>query len=87
MKFTPDRPKAQLGITKTADVGNYTFGTAKDVVYTITVTNNGEADAENVKIEDILPDGMTFRENSGAYGILTLSDGTTKILLPLIQKH
>ena len=78
VKFTPDRPKAQLGITKTADVGNYTFGTAKDVVYTITVTNNGEADAENVKIEDILPDGMTFRENSGAYGILTLSDGTTK---------
>ena len=76
--FTPDTPKAQLGITKTADVGNYTFGTAKDVVYTITVTNNGEADAENVKIEDILPDGMTFRENSGAYGILTLSDGTTK---------
>ena len=78
VKFTPDTPKAQLGITKTADVGNYTFGTAKDVVYTITVTNNGEADAENVKIEDILPDGMTFRENSGAYGILTLSDGTTK---------
>ena len=78
VKFTPDVPKAQLGITKTADVGNYTFGTAKDVVYTITVTNNGEADAENVKIEDILPDGMTFRENSGAYGILTLSDGTTK---------
>ena len=76
VKFTPDVPKAQLGITKTADVGNYTFGTAKDVVYTITVTNNGEADAENVKIEDILPDGMTFRENSGAYGILTLSDGT-----------
>ena len=78
VKFTPDRPKAQLGITKTADVGNYTFGTAKDVVYTITATNNGEADAKNVKIEDILPDGMTFRENSGAYGILTLSDGTTK---------
>ena len=78
VKFTPDVPKAQLGITKTADVGNYTFGTAKDVVYTITVTNNGEADAENVKIEDILPDGMTFRENSGAYGILTLSDDTTK---------
>ncbi|WP_277286227.1 SpaA isopeptide-forming pilin-related protein, partial [Ruminococcus callidus] len=78
VKFTPDVPKAQLGITKTADVGNYTFGTAKDVVYTITVTNNGEADAENVKIEDILPDGMTFRENSGAYGILTLSDGTTE---------
>ena len=78
VKFTPDVPKAQLGITKTADVGNYTFGTAKDVVYTITATNNGEADAKNVKIEDILPDGMTFRENSGAYGILTLSDGTTK---------
>ena len=78
VKFTPDVPKAQLGITKTADVGNYTFGTAKDVVYTITVTNNGEADAENVKIEDILPDGMTFRENSGAYGILTLSDDTTE---------
>ena len=78
VKFTPDTPKAQLGITKTADVGNYTFGTAKDVVYTITVTNNGEADAENVKIEDILPDGMTFRENSGAYGILTLSDDNTE---------
>ena len=78
VKFTPDTPKAQLGITKTADVGNYTFGTAEDVVYTITVTNNGEADAENVKIEDILPNDMAFRENSGAYGILTLSDDTTE---------
>ena len=37
VKFTPDTPKPQLGITKTADVGNYTFGTAKDVVYTITI--------------------------------------------------
>ena len=78
VKFTPDTPKAQLGITKTADVGNYTFGTAEDVVYTITVTNNGEADAENVKIEDILPNDMAFRENSGVYGVLTLADGTTK---------
>lgn len=86
VKFTPDRPKAQLGITKTADVGNYTFGTAKDVVYTITVTNNGEADAENVKIEDILPDGMAFRENSGAYGILTLSDGTTENITSVVTK-
>ena len=78
VKFTPDTPKAQLGITKTADVGNYTFGIAKDVVYTITVANNGEADAENVKIEDILPNDMAFRENSGVYGVLTLADGTTK---------
>ncbi|MBS6595989.1 MAG: DUF11 domain-containing protein [Ruminococcus callidus] len=78
VKFTPDTPKAQLGITKTADVGNYTFGTAEDVVYTITVTNNGEADAENVKIEDILPNDMAFCENSGVYGVLTLADGTTK---------
>lgn len=86
VKFTPDVPKAQLGITKTADVGNYTFGTAKDVVYTIIVTNNGEADAENVKIEDILPDGMAFRENSGAYGILTLSDGTTENITSVVTK-
>ena len=86
VKFTPDTPKAQLGITKTADVGNYTFGTAKDVVYTIIVTNNGEADAENVKIEDILPDGMAFRENSGAYGILTLSDGTTENITSVVTK-
>ena len=37
-----------------------------DVVYTLTVTNNGPAQADNVSVADATPAGLTFVSNSGA---------------------
>ncbi len=47
---------ADLWVSKTADVS--TPGEGDTVVYTITVINLGEKDAQNIVIEDIWPDGI-----------------------------
>ncbi|QHS59740.1 DUF7933 domain-containing protein [Chitinophaga agri] len=45
--------------TADAALANYTPGTAID--YTITVTNNGPSDAQNVTVKDVAPAGTTIR--------------------------
>ncbi len=56
-------PSADLAITKTGPTGA-TPGT--NLVYSITVTNNGPSDAANVAVNDPTPVGLTFVSNSGA---------------------
>lgn len=51
-------PSADLTITKTAGSGPFSPGAP--ISYTITVTNNGTADATNVSVVDTLPVGSTF---------------------------
>ncbi len=51
-------PKADVSVVKTTTAGNYTPG--KDVVYNITVTNNGPSDAKSVNIKDNAPTGTTI---------------------------
>ncbi|MFA6572816.1 MAG: SdrD B-like domain-containing protein [Patescibacteria group bacterium] len=50
--------EAELALIKTADV-EYT-NPAGTVEYTLTVTNNGTEDAQNVVLTDQLPDGFVF---------------------------
>ncbi len=48
---------------------NFTTATLNDsLVYTINVTNNGSNSATNIKIEDILPSGVTFVNASTTQG-------------------
>ena len=47
-----------LDITKVANVDSVLVG--NDVIFTITVTNNGKSNATNVTIKDVLPDGLTL---------------------------
>lgn len=51
-------PQIDVGITKVADVSTQVAG--NQVVYTLTVTNNGNATANNVLVTDNLPDTFTI---------------------------
>lgn len=55
----------------------------RPLTYTITVTNNGDADARNLRIVDTLPSGTTFSEAShdGSYanGRVTWDMGTLEV--------
>ena len=54
---TPPPPTGDLGVIKT---GSQAAGPDTDVEYTITLTNGGPQDAENVSLTDTLPGTMTF---------------------------
>ncbi len=54
---------ADLAITKT---GPASVVPGTDLVYTITVTNNGPSDAAGVSVADVTPAGVTFVSNAGA---------------------
>jgi uncharacterized repeat protein (TIGR01451 family) len=56
-----------LAVTKTVDDATPTEGDT--IVYTVTVVNNGPADATAVTVDDILPTGVTYvsDDSSGAY--------------------
>ncbi|WP_298701921.1 SpaA isopeptide-forming pilin-related protein, partial [uncultured Ruminococcus sp.] len=56
VKFTPDTPKAQLGITKTVDTSSYVAGDI--LTYTIVIENNGTAAANGVTFSDAVPDAL-----------------------------
>ncbi len=49
---------ADLWVTK--DAGVLSAGPGEELVYTIAYGNQGGADAENVQIRDVLPDGSSF---------------------------
>ncbi|NLN93066.1 MAG: DUF11 domain-containing protein, partial [Candidatus Hydrogenedens sp.] len=55
--------KADLSVQKTVDDPNPLVGT--ESVFTITVTNNGLTDADNVELADILPIGLDYVSHSG----------------------
>ena len=55
--------QADVTIEKSADPTLTVAG--DEVTYTVTVTNNGPADAENVVVDDSLPDGVTFVSTDG----------------------
>jgi len=66
-------PVADLGVTKTVD--NETPISDTEVIYTITVTNNGPSDASGVVIKDLLPSGLTYISSQTSVGIYDVSSG------------
>lgn len=62
---------ADLALTKTVSDPNPTLGT--DIVFTITVTNDGPNEATGVEVYDPLPSGLTYQDDtsSGSYDPLT----------------
>jgi uncharacterized repeat protein (TIGR01451 family) len=69
---TPVGPKADLQLTKTASAGTAQIG--GQVMYTLTVKNNGPADATGVTVEDALPNGLTLVSANPSQGTCS---GTT----------
>ncbi|MEP3570724.1 MAG: proprotein convertase P-domain-containing protein, partial [Flavobacteriaceae bacterium] len=54
-----------LAVTKTVDDGIPDEGS--NIVYTLTITNNGPIDATNVSITDVLPTGVSYVSDDGTY--------------------
>ena len=72
--------QSDLVTIKTDNQTTYTPG--EDVVYTITVTNNGPSDAVNVKVVDAFPAGITvgkWKKGTGAETIGALDDTTASL--------
>ena len=53
-----DEVYTDLSIQKSAD--DYTPELGQEVTWTITVSNEGPSWAENVRVDDMLPDGMSL---------------------------
>ena len=73
-------PKADLVTVKTDNQNYYLAGS--NVVYTITVTNNGPDDAANVTVQDALPQGITVMNWTNSLG--TTGSGALTDTTPLL---
>ncbi|MFS4469421.1 hypothetical protein [Maribacter sp. 2210JD10-5] len=74
-----------LEVTKTVDDNIPAEGS--NIIYTLSVINNGPVNATNVSVTDILPSGVTYVSDDGAYNsgtglwtIGTLNDGLSATL-------
>ena len=69
---TPFHVDANVRVTK--DVDNHTPLEWDNIIYTVTVTNTGPADATNIEVTDLLPGDVTYVSDSPSQG--TYDDGT-----------
>lgn len=60
------REQADLSITKTVNPNSVTVG--QEVTYTIIIQNNGPDTARNVRVTDILPEGVAFMDYTASVG-------------------
>src|SRR5262249_55441458 len=61
---------ADLAITKTAPA---TITVGQSITYTLSVTNNGPLDAQNVMLTDQFPSGLSFQGANASQGTGTLT--------------
>ncbi|UII80488.1 proprotein convertase P-domain-containing protein [Flagellimonas sp. CMM7] len=74
-----------LAVSKTVD--DSTPGEGSNIVYTLSIVNNGPVDATNVSLTDVLPAGVSYVSDDGSYNsgtgvwtIGTLNNGNTATL-------
>ncbi len=70
---TEDPNQADLSVTKTVD--NATPNVGGSITYTITLTDNGPANATNVTLQDSLPAGLSFLSASPSQGTYNSASG------------
>jgi hypothetical protein len=80
--FTPG-PPADLSIT--ANTGSATEG--GNIVYNITIANNGPNDATNIVLMDTLPTGTTFVSANFSGGTVTNNNGTVTITIAALTAN
>ena len=63
-----------LGTTKTVDILTPTIGS--EVVFTITVTNNGNTIGTNIVLDELIPSGYNYVSSSVTSGVYSEFDNT-----------
>lgn len=72
-----DHSKTDLSIHKSVD--DYTPQLGQEVTWSVTVSNIGESGAENVRVNELLPNGMEFVSGRASLGELDISQGLWSI--------
>lgn len=72
---TPVIVMADLSISKTALNEDAIHDVGSTVIFTVTVTNNGPADASGVVVKDLLPSGFTYLTSSPTSGLYNYVTG------------
>ncbi|MDQ6531411.1 gliding motility-associated C-terminal domain-containing protein [Flavobacterium sp. LHD-85] len=66
---------ADLSIKKTALNQDAVYDVGSTVIFTVTVTNDGPADASGVRVKDLLPPGFTYQTSSPTSGLYNYVTG------------
>ncbi len=72
-------PVVDLTVVKVADSDDATIGDV--ITFTITVTNNGPSDATNIKVSDILDEGLVLVSGDLETTIEFLASGESAVIV------
>ncbi|MCV2485268.1 gliding motility-associated C-terminal domain-containing protein [Flavobacterium sp. SH_e] len=75
ISVTPVIVMADLSIKKTALNQDAIHDVGSTVIFTVTVTNDGPADASGVRVKDLLPPGFTYQTSSPTSGLYNYVTG------------
>jgi len=75
ISVTPVIVMADLSIKKTALNQDAVHDVGSTVIFTVTVTNDGPADASGVRVKDLLPPGFTYQTSSPTSGLYNYVTG------------
>ncbi|MCM0666844.1 PKD domain-containing protein [Flavobacterium tyrosinilyticum] len=75
ISVTPVIVMADLSIKKTALNQDAIHEVGSTVIFTVTVTNDGPADASGVRVKDLLPPGFTYQTSSPTSGLYNYVTG------------
>lgn len=79
ISVTPVIVMADLSISKTALNANTIYDVGATVIFTVTVSNDGPADASGVMVKDLLPPGFTYLTSSPTSGLYNYVTGVWNV--------
>jgi len=79
ISVTPIIVMADLSISKTALNQDNVYNVGDTVIFTVTVNNDGPADASGVMVKDLLPPGFTYLTSSPTSGLYNYITGVWNV--------
>ncbi len=90
-----EAPQVESDLSLTKSVDNPTPNNGDNINFTLTLTNNGPADASGVQVTDILPNGLDFisystssgsyNSNTGIWTVGNINGGSTATLIITVK--